>query len=201
MRVTIDVNDDRLKQALATLGVSQDNAAAGGKAICELSAKLVLEWLLNEKCFETMSQATEHWVASFEEGLFPDEAPDPTKLYDRCTLPLPKARYLARLLLARRSGRWRVGARKELLARLREKEADARLAEEQKRISQEFDCVFSRPAYEEFQALYEKARATPNPKRPLSPPRVISSFIQEVTVRVRCQVVLVLIELIAQRRE
>jgi hypothetical protein len=200
MQITVDMADERINAALGALQISQANAADATKALCELSTRLFLDWLLNEKRFETMSQATEHWVATVEERLFPDEAPNPTKLYNRYALSLPKARYLARLLLARRSAHWRAGARRELLARLREFEADARRAERE-RPSQEFDCVLTRPAYEEFQVLYEEARVAPvNPNRPIRPPKVVSSFVQEVTVRVRCQVVVALIELLPQQQ-
>jgi hypothetical protein len=105
-----------------------------------------------------MSQATEHYVATVEEKLYPEEPPNPTKLYDRYSLPLSRARYLARVLLARRSAAWRKGARAELLARLNEKKADAETAIQQKKFSQEFDCILSRPAFEELQVFYEQAR-------------------------------------------
>jgi hypothetical protein len=112
-----------------------------------------------------------------------------------------KARYLARLLLARRSAHWRAGARRELLVRLREFESDARRAEHE-RPSQEFDCILTRPAYEEFQVLYEEVRGAPvNPDRPIRPPKVVSSFIQEVTVRVRCQVLVALFERLQQQQD
>jgi hypothetical protein len=125
----VDIGDERIGAALRALQIGEPNAADATEALCALSLELFLEWLLNERRFETMSQATEHWVASVEERLFPDEAPNPTKLYSRYALSLPKARYLARLLLARRSAHWRASARRELLARLREFESDARRAE------------------------------------------------------------------------
>lgn len=199
MQITIDVDDHRLERAFRLFDIAPVNQEVAAVAYGEIATDLFLEWLLNERRFETMSQATEHYVAKVEEKLYPDDPPNPTKLYERYSLPLSRARYLARVLLARRSARWRNGARRELLARLDEKSVDALAAEAAGRVSQEFDCVLSRPAYDEFQVLYEWARANPAENRPLTPPRVISTFVQEVTVRIRCQVILVVIDVINQR--
>ncbi|MFK0206322.1 hypothetical protein [Agrobacterium sp. NPDC090283] len=199
MQITIDLDDRRLEQALRLFEIAPAHRADAATAYGEIAADLFFEWLLNERRFETMSQATEHYVAKVEEKLYPDDPPNPTKLYERYSLPLARARYLARILLARRSARWREGARRELLAKLNEKRVDAEAAEAAGRLSQEFDCVLSRPAYDEFQVLYEWARANPVANRPLAPPRVISTFVQEVTVRIRCQVILVVIDILNQR--
>ena len=56
---------------------------------------------------------------------FPDNEPDPNKLYERYALSLPKAQYLARLLIARRTAVWRARARKELRGKLEAIRADA----------------------------------------------------------------------------
>jgi hypothetical protein len=60
----VDIADERIGAALRALQICQPNAADATKALCALSLELFLEWLLNESRFETMSQATEHWVTS-----------------------------------------------------------------------------------------------------------------------------------------
>jgi len=199
MQVTFNLDDERLRQAFRQFEIAPAGEADAARAFSEIASDLFFEWLLNEQRFETMSQSTEHFVAKVEEKLFPSEPPNATKLYDRYSLPLSRARYLSRLLLARRSARWRDGARAELLRKLTEKSQDAGEAEAANRFSQEFDCILSRPALDEFQVLYEWGRAHPIANRPLSPPKVLSTFGQEVTVRIRCQVILVLIDIINQR--
>jgi len=201
MRITIDVDDDRLGKALKRLHIPKGKEDEVKKALAALSTDLYFEWLLNEQRFDSISQVTEHWVAKTEEILFPNDPPNPTKLYDRYSLPLPRARYLARMLMARSAARWRKGARLELLAKFKAIESDARAAEKTDHLDQNFDCILTKPVYDEFQVLYEIARTGPPQPRPLTPPKVISSFLQEVTIRVNGQVILGIIELIDRLKD
>src|ERR1700733_7875312 len=68
-----------------------------------VAAELALEWITGERRFENQSQQTEHWLARLYEVLYPDEQPDATRIYTRFGFSLPRAQYLARLLLARRA--------------------------------------------------------------------------------------------------
>lgn len=200
MQVTIEVDDQRLNKALMRLQIPKSREEETGRQITSLSLELYLEWLLNEHRSDSVSQATEHWVAKTEEALFPEEPPSATRLYGRYSLAMPRARYLARSLMARNKGRWRAGARRELLVKLRAIEADARAAEAE-RPEQNFDCVMTRSVYDEFQVFYEMARTEEHPRRLLTPPRVVSTFLQEVTVRINGLVILNIIDLIEKMKE
>ena len=70
----------------------------------------------------------EYWLSRIYEALYPDEQPDASRLYTRFGLPLPRAQYVTRLLLARRSAYWRKAAHEELVGALKGFEKDARAA-------------------------------------------------------------------------
>ena len=90
------------------------------------------------------SQQAEYWLARLYEDIFIDEQPEATRIYMRFQMPLPRAQYIARLMLARRTAQWRKAAREEVLRTLqrveeKSKEADdkglARLAVRLKPVS------------------------------------------------------------------
>jgi hypothetical protein len=175
--------DERLAALLAsareTLAVEASPEAV--KRIDErlraIAAELALEWITGARRFENQSQQTEHWLARLYEELFPDEQPDATRLYARFSLPLPRAQYLARLLLARRTAQWREAARREVLVALESFEDKAKEAEKCKAArTQRFDLSLSRGGYEQLIVIYDfLAGSVTGQNRPAPPKRNPSS--------------------------
>jgi hypothetical protein len=169
-----------LARAKAALGAEASDAS---KALIEarlqsVAAGLALEWILGDHRFESQGQQTEYWLARMFEELFPDEQPEATRLYLRFGLPLPRAQYVARLLLARRSAHWRQAARKEVVAALESFEAEARQAAKGNASQTvRYDISLSRGAYDELVVLYDRLvghiagqdRPSPPRRAPSSP--------------------------------
>lgn len=142
----------------------------------QLCVELVSEWLLGERRFESVSQQTEHWLARLYDVIYVDEQPEATRLYERFQIPLPRAQYVARLLMARRAAQWRNAARVELRATLRRLEKSARdaIADSQGSV-QRYETSLSRGAYDELIVIYENlSRSISDTERP-APPRKLPS--------------------------
>jgi hypothetical protein len=142
----------------------------------KLCVELVSDWLLGERRFESVSQQTEHWLARLYDVLYVDEQPEASRLYERFRLPLPRAQYLARLLMARRAGQWRKAARTELIAtlgRLKASAGDAVEAGEGQ--VQRYDTSLSRGAYDELVVAYEAVGRAANDRERPAPPRKLPS--------------------------
>lgn len=171
--------DKLLARAKAVLG--QDASPEAAKAIEarleSLAAELALEWLLGESRFESQSQQTEYWLARFYEELFVDEQPEPTRIYQRFGLNLPRAAYLARLLRARRSAHWRQAARRELRTQLERHRAAAVKAREAKQAHvTEFDLSLSPGAADELKVVYDSIAAFRADKERPRPPSLKTRF-------------------------
>jgi hypothetical protein len=148
---------DLLAQARANLGMEASPEASKRleERLQAVAAELALEWITGERRFENQSQQTEHWLARIYEEMFPDEQPDAARIYTRFNLPLPRAQYLARLLLARRTSQWRSAARREVVAALDGIAGKAREAEAAKAArTQRFDLSLSRGGFEELMVRY-----------------------------------------------
>ncbi len=138
-----------------------------------VAASLALEWITGERRFESQGQQMEYWLSRIYEALFPDEQPDATRLYVRFGLPLPRAQYVTRLLLARRSAHWREAANREVRAALETFEANARQAArgEDGGATTTFKISVSRGGYDELVVIYDRmVGAIAGQQRP-SPPR------------------------------
>jgi hypothetical protein len=163
-----------LARAKASLAV---DASAAAKARIEarleaVAASLALEWITGERRFESQGQQMEYWLGRLYEALFPDEQPDATRLYVRFGLPLPRAQYVTRLLLARRSAHWREAARNEVVGALETYEANARAAiKADAGSTTPYKISLSRGAYDEVVVIYDRmVGAIAGQDRP-SPPR------------------------------
>jgi hypothetical protein len=198
MKIDLDTaQETRLREFIRVLGIPDKPEAAAARAAnraATLAVDLFLEWALNERRFERIGQMNEHWIALIEQAFFPDSEPDPNKLYERYALSLPKAQYVARLLIARRTAVWRARARKELRSRLEDIRADAEAAVKAKSLSQPFDVILSRGAFDEFASAY--SRAFEWPKTPLSQPHRRSSFGNQIVVELIAQVVVEVIKVL-----
>jgi hypothetical protein len=140
-----------------------------------LCIELIAEWIAGETRFESQTQQTEYWLTRCYEELFSDEQPDPTRLYTRFALSLPRAQYLARLLRVRMAPAWQSTVREELRHCLEDVEADAREADHLLQAkTQRFDCSLSRGAYDALLVLYEAATGDATGQR-AAPPRVLPS--------------------------
>jgi hypothetical protein len=95
---------DQAKRALVI-----DSSERGRSNISErpesVAIKLVLEWLTGRRRFESQSHQTDYCLLRFYEKNFFDRQPEATRIYERFRVNLPRARYLARLLRARRACR------------------------------------------------------------------------------------------------
>jgi hypothetical protein len=170
---------DLLERARKSLAVEASNTAHAllKDRLQSVAAELALEWIVGDRRFESQSQQTEYWLARLYEEIFTDEQPEATRIYTRFGLPLPRSQYLARLLLARRSTRWRTAARNELVAALEAIEAKAVAAEKAKSAqTQRFDLSLSRGGYDELIVLYDfMAGSIAGQSRPSPPKRIPSS--------------------------
>jgi hypothetical protein len=168
-----------VEQANAVL--AQDCSAAAqkkiGEKLQELAAELMLEWLVAEKRFDSQSQQVEYWLSRFYEELFSDEQPEAARIYQRFSLPLPRAAYLSRLLRARRIAQWRKAAREELKTQFDRKRKDAKDAEKEKRDHiQEFDLSLSSGAADELRVIYDRlSESIAEHERP-RPPKARPSY-------------------------
>lgn len=150
--------DALLRKAIANLAAEASDAdsRAMKDRLPAVAAELALEWISGERRFENQSQQTEHWLSRLYEALYPGEQPDATRIYARFGLPLPRAQYLTRLLLARRTGQWRDAARNEAIGALETIEEKSREAV-QKRAgkTQRFELSLSRGGYEQLVVRYD----------------------------------------------
>lgn len=193
-----------LQRARASLVAEASDAS---KALIEarleaVAASLALEWLVGDRRFESQGQQTEHWLARLYEELYPDEQPDATRLYLRFGLPLPRAQYVARLLLARRTGHWRNAARAEVTGALKVFEADAKKARD-KDVSQtvRFDISLTRGGYDELVVLYDRlVGAIAGQNRPAPPKRVSGSSGKLAWFSVTAECLLALLDLIEKEK-
>jgi hypothetical protein len=168
-----------LERAIAALSTDASTAAKKNlKANLEdLASVLFLEWLVGDRRFESQSQQTEYWISRFHETIYVDEQPEATRIYERFSVSLPRASYLARLLRARREGIWRQTARNELRTQLERHRAAALEAkkEGQGHVT-EFDISLSSGASDELRVVYDRIAAfVPERERP-KPPKIRPSF-------------------------
>src|SRR5690242_14512761 len=63
----------------------------------DLCLELISEWIIGESRHESSTQQAEYWIGRVYDELITDEQPDPTRLYTRFSLSLPRAQYIARL--------------------------------------------------------------------------------------------------------
>jgi hypothetical protein len=177
----MDAKTYKLLLDRAKTSLSADASDAAKKNIEEnierVAAALVLEWLLGEKRFESQSQQTEHWLARFYEELFNDEQPDPTRIYARFNLSLPRSGYLARMLRARHAAQWRSAARKEVKAQLtRHKKAAEQAKSEGQAHIVDFDLSLSAGAADELRVLYDRISDLTNESERPRPPKIKPTF-------------------------
>jgi hypothetical protein len=142
-----------------------------------LCITLLLEWLIGDQRFESQSQQAEYWLARFYDEIFEDEQPDATRIYQRFSLSLPRATYVARLLRARRVAQWRHAAQVELRTELeRARETAENYQKEGRAAFEECDVSLSPGAADELRVLYDRlATFKAESERP-RPPRAKSSF-------------------------
>ncbi len=176
--------DDKTYKALlarAKASLTTDASPAAQKNVEDilerLMSELVLEWLLGEKRFESQSQQTEYWISRFYEAIFNDEQPDPTKIYARFGLSLPRAAYVARMLRARHAAQWRAAARKEVKAQLTRHKKSADEAKKEGRVHViEFDLSLSPGAADEMRVIYDRISEFANDKERPRPPKPKPSY-------------------------
>ena len=188
-----------LARARASLMIEASDAATQriDARLQAVAAELALEWITGERRFENQSQQTEHWLARFYEELFTDEQPQPTRIYARFGLPLPRSQYVSRLLLARRTNQWRDAARREVLTALESVEARSKEAGKDKATkTQRFELSLSRGGFEQLVVLYDfMVGAISGQNRP-APPKQNPSPGSLVWFSVTAETVLGLIELL-----
>ncbi|TFW57817.1 hypothetical protein CT676_27835 [Bradyrhizobium sp. MOS001] len=174
-----DARKALLERAQALLSTDASPAAKKNiKSNLEsLAATLLLEWLVGDKRFESQSQQTEYWLSRFYDGVFVDEQPDATRIYERFGVNLPRAGYLARLLRARRAAQWRQAARAELKTQLeRYKDRAAEAKKEGQGHVTEFDVSLSPGAADEMRVVYDRLAAFVAERERPKPPKAKPSF-------------------------
>ncbi|MGY3129333.1 hypothetical protein ACVWZM_000015 [Bradyrhizobium sp. USDA 4501] len=189
-----------LERALALLATDASPAAKKNlKSNLEsLATTLLLEWIVGDKRFETQSQQTEYWLSRFYDGIFVDEQPDATRIYERFGLNLPRSGYLARLLRTRRASQWRQAAREELKVQLERYKARA---EEAKKEGQghvtEFDVSLSPGAADEMRVVYDRLAAFVAERERPKPPKAKPSFGNSRWLAVPAETLLSILEALA----
>lgn len=163
-------------RAALSIDTSKETQQRIQKQFDRLCIELVSEWVTGERRFESVSQQAEYWLARLYEEFYLDEQPEATRLYARFRLPLPRAQYVTRLLLARRAAQWRVAARREVESTLARSESPARDAIKAKEGQvQRFETSLSKGGYEELIVTYEfVVRPIKDGERP-APPRKLPS--------------------------
>ncbi|MCP3392041.1 hypothetical protein NLM27_24935 [Bradyrhizobium sp. CCGB12] len=163
-----------------------------------LAAALLLEWIVGDKRFESQSQQTEYWLSRFYEGIFVDEQPDATRIYERFGINLARAGYLARLLRARRASQWRQAARAELKTQLERYKARAEEArkEGQGHVT-EFDVSLSPGAADEMRVVYDRLAAFMAERERPKPPKAKPGFGNSRWFGVPAETLLSILEAIA----
>lgn len=195
-----EVRKALLERALALLATDASAAAKKNlKSNLEsLATTLLLEWIVGDRRFETQSQQTEYWLSRFYDGIFLDEQPDATRIYERFGLSLPRAGYLARLLRARRTSQWRQAAREELKVQLERYKARA---EEAKKEGQghvtEFDVSLSPGAADEMRVVYDRLAAFVAERERPKPPKAKPSFGNSRWLAVPAETLLSILEALA----
>ena len=168
-----------LGQARASLAAdaSKESTALIDARLEAVAASLALEWITGLRRFESQGQQMEYWLSRIYEALYPDEQPDATRLYVRFGLPLPRAQYVTRLLLARRSAHWRDAARQEVFHALEAFEKNAAAATKAGAgQTTRYEINLSRGAYDELIVIYDRMIGhLAGPDRPSPPKRAPSS--------------------------
>ena len=178
---------DLLSTAQANLTIDASDKSTGEikSRLQAVAASLALEWITGARRFESQGQQTEYWLARIYEALYPDEQPDATRLYVRFGLPLPRAQYVTRLLLARRSTHWREAARNEVTSALETFEKQAREAiKASAGATAIYKLSVSRGGWDELVVIYDRMvgpiasqdRPAPPRREPSSPTFVICSI-------------------------
>ena len=151
--------DALLAQASAALkqGASDAAAQAIDEKLKDLAASLALEWLVNERRFESQGQQTEAWLARLYEEIYTDEKPEAGRIYGRLDLPLARSQYLARQLRTRQAARWRTTANAEVLKQLAAFSARASEAVKAKRPDASFEFRLSKDGVDALMAAYDRS--------------------------------------------
>jgi hypothetical protein len=187
MNINFDTEDELVTRFLAALGIPSAEQAAAAGQLGHLALRLYLEWALNERRFDRAGQWTEHLIAETEAAFNPEKEPDPTQLYLRYALPLPRAQFVARMLLARQTSQWRAKARQELRQKLEPHFAECSALVANGSRTEERDVILSRGAAEEFTVAYGQAYVWPD--TPLQQPKRQNSFAAQVSLRLTAEVV------------
>jgi hypothetical protein len=171
--------DDLLALAIPLL--DQDCSPAAKAALKtrlkDLAAELLLEWVVAEKRFDSQSQQTEYWLSRFYSEIYADEQPDPTRIYERFNLSLPRSSYLTRLLRARRMPQWRKAAKAELKTQLTRLKKKAEQAEKDGAAHiQDFDVSLSAGAADELRVIYDRMSESIAEKERPRPPKIKPGF-------------------------
>lgn len=170
--------EELLAKATANLGIEATEASKVRlqAKLRDIAAELALEWITGERRFESQGQQTEAWLARLYEDIYADEQPQAPRIYARFGLPLPRAQYLVRLLLARRTAQWREAARKEVLDCLAGVEAKSEAAiKKDQGATQRWELSLTRGGFEQLMIAYDfMAPETVGQTRP-SPPRRLPS--------------------------
>lgn len=171
--------------ARARTNLSRDakiaDAAAFEAKLQAAALELALEWIVGDQRPGSPGEQTEIWLGRLYETLYPEEQPDAAKIYTRFGLTLPKAQYVARLLLARRQTHWRTQARAEVWAALETIATPATKAVKGSGgATSSYVFSLSRGGFEELSVLYSQVVALdasqsrpPPPKRQPSAPTLI----------------------------
>jgi hypothetical protein len=171
---------DLRAQAVGALkqGASAASQATIDRSFDGLCVELLSEWILAEPRPESQTQQVEYWMGRVYDDLIVDEQPEPTRIYARFALSLPRAQYVTRLLRARMASTWRTAVRDELrtcLERVESKANQAAQAVPSQGATQRFECSVSRGAYDELLVLYDAAAATATSGERPAPPRAMPS--------------------------
>jgi hypothetical protein len=187
-----------LEKAVANLSIdaSADSMKRVRERLEAVAAELALEWLSGELRFETQGQQTEHWLNRVYETLFEDEQPDGSRIYARFNLPLPRAQYVTRLLLARRRTQWRTKARAEAEHALRNHEKKAREQVGKGNRAHSYESPMSRGALDELMIVYDQTLTAAGDET-FSPPRRQSASPSRVFVGMTAETICAILDHIA----
>jgi hypothetical protein len=164
-------------RSMLSIDVSEASKRNLDERLERLAAELALEWIVGDRRFESQGQQTEYWLFRFYDEIFSDEQPDATRVYERFSLSLPRAAYVARILRARRTAHWREAARTELRAQLQRYKSSAEADKKANKAHiQEYDLSLSPVAADELRVLYDRiSEFAPDHERP-KPPRAKPAY-------------------------
>ena len=154
-----DAYADLLKRAAARLKLGTSPAAGQiiDERLQEVAATLALEWMVNDRRFESQGQQTEAWLSRLYEVFYSDETPEAGPLYARFDLPMSRAQYVSRQMRARRAALRRKEAIVEVRARLDDRAAEAKAAIEAAAPQSPFEFRLSKAGVDELMALYDRS--------------------------------------------